>query len=395
MPILHLKANRKTRNYQNANMKFGFKLWRQLQQQKGIQNRFISPTSVTVALSLLLQGADGTTQQEMLEALELQGMSLDDINRANRALYRGLGEAGEGVKVAIANSLWAREGISFKPEFLQANQQYYNAEVEALDFKSPETSMRINTWVSKNTEGKIAKIIDRVRPNDILLLINAIYFKGNWTRQFAPEDTRTKPFFLDRSANNTEQNSPAESTVSVEMMFQRGKYRYLENEQFQGIRLPYGEEGHLSLYIFLPRPGSNLQEFSQQLTAENWQLWMQQFSARKGTIELPRFKMESEMYLSEALQALGIKTVFNLQAANFSKMTDEPVVVNEVKHKTFVEANEKGTEAAAVTSFTVAGRLMSDPPPPPFIMRVERPFFFAIRDDRTGMVLFMGSVVKP
>ncbi|MDY6786052.1 MAG: serpin family protein [Cyanobacteriota bacterium] len=377
---------------QEANVKFGFNLWRQLQQQEGVENTFISPTSVTVALSLLLQGADGTTQQEMLEVLELQGMSLEDINSANQALYRSLGEAGEGVELAIANSLWTHEGISFKPEFLQANRQYYDAEVESLDFASPETLGRINTWVSENTEGKITEIIDRISPDDVLYLINAIYFKGNWTRQFDPEETQSKPFFIDDSADSVEQNSSTETTVSVEMMSQSGEYRYAENEEFQAVSLPYGEEQHLSMYIFLPRPDSNLQEFSQQLTAENWQLWMQRFGRRDGKIELPRFKMEYEMRLNEALQALGMETIFSPQAATFSKMTDEPVVVNEVKHKTFVEVNEEGTEAAAVTSIGVRTTSM---PPPPFEMVVNRPFFFAIRDDRTGMVLFMGSMVEP
>jgi serine protease inhibitor len=382
-----------------ANVKFGLNLWRQLQQQEGLQNTFISPTSVAIALSLLLQGADGTTQQEMLQALSLQGVSLEDLNSANQALYQSWENAGEGMELAIANSLWTRADISFKPEFLQTNQQYYDAEVKALDFNSPETLGQINTWVSENTKGKIQEIIDRINPDDVLFLINAIYFKGNWTHQFDPNQTQTKPFFLEESpesetssTQNAAQNPSAASTVSVEMMSQGGEYRYTENEQFQAVSLPYGEDEHLSMYIFLPRPDSNLQEFSQQLTAENWQLWMQRFGRRDGRIELPRFKLEYEVRLNETLKALGMETLFNPEEANFSKMTDAPVVVNEVKHKTFVEVNEEGTEAAAATSIGVR---VTSVPPPPFQMTVDRPFFFAIRDDRTGIVLFMGSVVQP
>ncbi|MDY7014998.1 MAG: serpin family protein, partial [Cyanobacteriota bacterium] len=322
---------------------------------------------------------------------QLQGMSLEDLNSANQALHQSLEKAGAGVELAIANSLWTREGIAFKPEFLQTNQQYYEAEVKTLDFNSPATLGQINTWVSENTKGKIQKIVDRINPDDILFLINAIYFKGNWTNKFDPEQTQTKPFFLDEEI--PEQSSPTEaSSVSVEMMSQSGEYRYAETEQFQAVSLPYGEEGNLSMYIFLPRSESNLQEFSQQLTAENWQLWMQQFGNREGNIEIPRFKLEYEVSLNEALKVLGMETLFDPAEANFSKMTEASVAVNEVKHKTFVEVNEEGTEAAAVTSIGVR---VTSVPPPPFQMTVDRPFFFAIRDDRTGTVLFMGSMVEP
>lgn len=366
-----------------GNTKFGFNLFQQLQKQEEGKNLFISPSSVAIALNLLLQGADGTTQQEMLQTLELQGMSLEDLNSANQALHQLLENADEGVQLAIANSLWTRQGISFKPEFLQTNQQYYNAEVTELDFSRPDAPGRINTWVSEQTNGKIQKIVDQINPDQILFLLNAIYFKGNWTRQFDPEQTREKPFFLD---DGTQQS------VSVPMMSQGGEYRYTETEQFQAVSLPYGKEGHLSMYIFLPRPDSSLNEFSQQLTAENWQTWMQRFGRRDGKIEIPRFKLEYEVQLNEMLKALGMETAFDPTAANFSKMTDASVVVDEVKHKTFVEVNEEGTEAAAVTSIGVR---VTSVPPPPFQMTVDRPFFFAIRDDRTGTVLFMGSIVRP
>jgi serine protease inhibitor len=364
-----------------ANAKFGFNLFQQLRQQEGNKNIFISPTSVAIALDLLLQGADGTTQQAMFKALELQGMSLEDLNSANRALHQALEKADPGVQLAIANSLWTREGISFKPEFLQTNQQYYDAKVSTLDFTRPEAPNTINTWVSENTNGKIKRMVDQINADAILFLLNAIYFKGDWTQPFDPEQTREKPFFL--SDGTQKQHS---------LMSQGGEYRYSETEQFQAVSLPYGKERHLSMYIFLPRPNSSLSAFSQQLTAENWQTWMQQFSRRDGRIEIPRFKLEYEASLNDVLKALGMETIFDPTTANFSKMTDASVVVDEVKHKTFVEVNEEGTEAAAVTSIGVR---VTSVPPPPFQMTVDRPFFFAIRDERTGTVLFMGSIVEP
>ncbi|NES20576.1 MAG: serpin family protein [Symploca sp. SIO3E6] len=365
-----------------ANTKFGFKLFSEILKQEKDQNIFISPTSVAIALGMAYNGASGETQQGMAEALELQQLSIEDINQAHNILQTSLATADPDVQLSIANSLWAKQGVPFKREFLQTNQQFYGGKLTELDFASPEAPEVINSWVKENTNGKIEQIVEQLKPDDVLFLINAIYFKGNWSEQFDKSQTTELPFYL---TDGTTKQHP--------MMSQFGNYRYAENDSFQAVSLPYGG-GRLSMYIFLPSEQTNLEAFQQQLTQENWRQWMNQFQTRDGEIKLPRFQFDYDIQLNDALKALGMEAAFDASQADFSNMTSVPVKIDEVKHKTFVEVNEEGTEAAAVTSVGIAvtSAVM---PQSPFQMTVDRPFFVAIRDNQTRTVLFMGSVVEP
>ncbi|HEY9743997.1 MAG TPA: serpin family protein [Coleofasciculaceae cyanobacterium] len=366
----------------DANTKFGFKLFSEILKQDSKRNVFVSPTSVAIALSMTYNGASGETQEAMAKALELQGMSLQDVNQANQVLKTTLENADPDVQLSIANSLWARKGVSFKPDFMQRNQEFYKAKVTELDFTKPDATSTINSWVKENTRGKIDQIVQQLKPDDVLFLINAIYFKGNWTKKFDKSQTTERPFYL---ADGTQKQHP--------MMSQSSRYRYFENDAFQAAMLPYGK-GRLSLYVFLPKKNTSLNTFQQQLSAENWQQWMNQFGMRQGTIQLPRFKFDYDIQLNTALKALGMESAFSDSQADFSNMTSESVKIDQVKHKTFVEVNEEGTEAAAATSVgmvTTSARM----PEEPFQMVVDRPFFCAIRDNQTGTVLFMGSIKEP
>ena len=366
----------------DANTKFAFKLFKEILKQDSKKNVFVSPTSVAIALSMTYNGADGETQQAMAKALELQGMSLQDINQGNDTLKATLENADPAVQLSIANSLWVKQGIGFKPDFMQRNQQFYGAKVTELDFGKPDAPKIINNWVKENTRGKIDQIVQQIQPGDVLFLINAIYFKGKWTKEFDKSQTTERPFYL---SDGTQKQHP--------MMSQSGRYRYYENENFQAVTLPYGTE-RLSLYVFLPRKNTSLDAFQQQLAVENWQQWMNQFQMRRGSIQLPRFKFEYDIQLNTALKSLGMEAAFDGSRANFSNMTSASVKIDEVKHKTFVEVNEEGTEAAAATSVraTLTSARM---PEEPFQMIIDRPFFCAIRDNQTGTVLFMGSIREP
>ncbi|NET60337.1 MAG: serpin family protein [Symploca sp. SIO2E6] len=365
-----------------ANTKFGFKLFSEILKQQQDENIFISPTSVAIALAMTYNGASGETQQAMADVLELQQLSLKDINQAHHLLQTSLTTADPQVQLSIANSLWVKQGVPFKGEFLQTNQQFYSGKVTELDFASPEAPKVINSWVKENTNGKIEQIVEQLQPDHLLFLINAIYFKGNWSEQFDKSKTTERPFYL---TDGTTKQHP--------MMSQFGNYRYTENDSFQAISLPYGG-GRLSLYVFLPREDTTLETFQQQLTYENWQQWMNQFQMRDGEIQLPRFQFDYDIQLNDALKALGMEAAFTASQADFSNMTAAPVKIDEIKHKTFVEVNEEGTEAAAATSVGVAITSVTIPKSP-FQMVVERPFFVAIRDNQTRTVLFMGSVVEP
>ena len=367
-----------------ANTRFGFKLYREILKQSGDRNVFVSGSSVGLALAMAYNGAAGQTQQGMARALELQGLSLDDLNRANAALKTALENPDPKVQLKIANSLWGKKGVDFKPEFIERNKTFYAAEVAALDFASPSAPATINSWVSNNTAGKIDKIVDQIDGSSILFLINAIYFKGQWTEAFAKARTAEQPF---RSGAGKQKPHP--------MMSQSGKYNYYESDKFQAVSLPYGGK-RVSMYIFLPAEGSRLAEFHNQLTAENWQAWMSSFRQTDGDIMVPRFKVEYEVDLNDALKALGMTEAFDADRADFSGMlqTYQRAFISKVKHKTFAEVNEEGTEAAAVTSVEMRATSLQTPRKR-FQMVIDRPFFCAIRDNQTGTVLFMGSITDP
>ncbi len=365
-----------------ANTRFGFKLYSEILKQNNGKNVFVSPSSVAIALAMTYNGASGNTKTAMAKTLELQGLNLDEINQAHEDLKALLSQADPNVQVSIANSIWARQDVSFNPSFVQRNQKFYDATVTALDFGAPATVQTMNNWVKENTRGKIDKIIDRINPNQALFLMNAVYFKGKWTNEFNQQQTEEKPFYL---TDGSQKQQP--------FMQQQGRYSYYETEKFQAISLPYGNE-RVSLYVFLPKSKSSLSQFQQALTAENWQTWIDQFSKRSGSIQLPRFKMSYDTDLKQALSALGMSVAFDSQQADFSNLSNSPLSISQVKHKTFVEVNEEGTEAAATTSVGIA--LTSAPMPvEPFKMIVDRPFFCAIRDNQSGEILFMGSIQNP
>jgi serine protease inhibitor len=366
-----------------ANTQFGFKLFDQLAKQDAGKNIFVSTSSVAFALAMIYNGASGETQQAMAKALEVNGMSLQELNQANAALRATLTGADPKVQLNIANSLWARKGITFKPEFVKRNQDFYAAEVSALDFALPSAPATINNWVSQKTNGKITKIIDNIPSDAILYLLNAIYFKGTWAQQFDKGKTKEGRFTLLNGA-----------TKKHPMMSQTGRYRYLESGEFQAISLPYGA-GSVSMYVFLPGKNSDLNKFLAALNAASWESWMSKFRSQEGNITLPRFKLEYEVVLNNAFKALGMESAFDPQRANFKEMyaasPSANVFIGEVKHKTFVEVNEEGTEAAAATS----GGMRATSYMLPFNMVVDRPFFCAIRDNQTGTILFMGAIVEP
>ncbi|MBE9012718.1 serpin family protein, partial [Pseudanabaenaceae cyanobacterium LEGE 13415] len=300
-----------------ANTRFGFKLFSEILKKEGKENVFVSPSSVAIALSMAYNGANGETKTAMARALEFQGMTLEEINQSHRNLKAALEQADPKVQLSIANSLWAREGVSFNPSFLDRNAKFYDAKVTTLDFNQPAAVEEINGWVKESTRGKISQIIDRINPDDLMFLMNAIYFKGKWTNEFDKGNTENRPFTL---VNGSKKQVP--------LMKQQGKYRYLETSQFQAISLPYGDE-RLSMYVFLPK--TNLATFQRSLTAQNWQTWMRQFGSREGQIQLPRFKMEYDVELKEALSALGMGIAFE-DTADFSGLS-RGTKIDHVKHK--------------------------------------------------------------
>uniref|UniRef100_B8HS87 Proteinase inhibitor I4 serpin n=1 Tax=Cyanothece sp. (strain PCC 7425 / ATCC 29141) TaxID=395961 RepID=B8HS87_CYAP4 len=363
----------------SAQTRFSLKLFQAISQQNQGKNVLISPTSIALALSMTYNGAVGETQQAMAKAMELQGITLADLNRANADLKAVLQNPDPKVQLAIANSLWARQDFTLKPNFIQLNRQFYGAEVTNLNFTDANAVNRINGWVSQNTRGKITQIVDRIQPDDVLFLINAIYFKGAWSQPFDPKATQNKPFYRAQGDNRP-----------VPMMSLQEDLSYLSTEQFQAVSLPYGDKKRMRMDIFLPHKSSNLTSFTKTLTVQNWQNWLKQFSTREVALQFPRFKVEYGTELKPVLSSLGMGVAFTHQA-NFANLSPQPTLISQVKHKTFVEVNEEGTEAAAATSVGImvtSARI-------PVEMVVDRPFFYAIRDEQTGAILFMGTMTNP
>lgn len=369
----------------SANNRFGFKLLARILETERDRNVFISPLSTTMALHMVYNGAARETREAMTAALELAGLGLADINAANATLRARLADPDPKVQMSVANSLWAKKTWTFNPDFMARNAAFFGAELSVLDFSAPGAPAVINEWVKMSTKGRIDKIVDGpIDPQTILFLINAIYFKGDWAKPFERADTRDETFYL-----------PKGGRKRVPLMSRSGKYRYLKGDNFQAVRIPYGS-GRVSMYVFLPDESSSLDTFTEGLTALNWTQWTGRFIETDGSLALPRFKLEYERSLNEDLKSLGMAVAFDRERADFSGIStgDDAGCIGDVLHKAFIDVDEKGSEAAAVTKVEML--ILSAPPPQkPFIMRVDRPFFVAIRDDGTGAVLFMGVVVEP
>ena len=380
-------------NLVRANTTFGFKLLNELRKTDQENNTLISPFSVSVALAMVRNGAVDETEQAMINALQLQALDPQSLNANYVYLQRALQAPDSQVTLSIANSLWGAIGIEFDPGFLDRNRQFLDTEISTLDFTEPDNVSTINQSVSDSTDGRISNIIEAIAPSTVVCLISGIYFKGDWQEEFDASRTVDKPFYL---ADGGEKQIP--------MMHKTDWYPYYAGEHFQAVSLPYGD-GQMGMYIFLPNQDTDLNTFLEHLNAESWEGWMSQFSApfseREVELVLPKFKLIYSVELASALKQLGMGIAFDGANADFSRMrvSPVPVFISYLNHHAVVEVNEEGTEAATGTFvFLDEPEVLAEAaeafiPPIPFI--VDRPFFFAIRDNQTETVLFMGAVVDP
>lgn len=364
------------------NNELGFKLLAEIEADKN-DNTFISPTSLFAALSMVYNGADGETKEEIARALQVKGIDVEDLNQANASLMAMLDKDSGDIQLDIANSIWLNDNFHFQEEFSANNEGYFNAEIKEIDVADKASAKKINDWVKAATNDKIEDIVeDPLSSNLVALLLNAIYFKADWTHEFDKELTEKRPFHLKDG-----------KTKEVPFMNMQRELAYMENDDFQAVTLPYGEE-EMSMKVFLPKEKTNLEAFKKSLTSEKWSAWNAEFKSQEGTILLPKFQVEYEVVLNEALEKLGMGSAFD-ERADFTKMVQEDasLLISEVKQKTYIDVHEEGTEAAAVTSVEIreTAAILGDP----FHMEVNRPFFIAITDDETDTILFMGTIGNP
>ena len=369
----------------SANNRFAFAFFGALAARAGPDsNLFVSPVSIAMALGMTVNGAAGATRDSMLHALQVSGLPMDDVNAGYRSvidLLRGLDRA---VEFTLANSIWARAGYSFGVEFLDDARTYFDAEVRTLDFAAPTAAQTINDWVNAQTRGKIPEIVDSPIPRDVIMyLINAIYFKGSWTQQFDRALTRDAPFYL-----------RAGGTVSVPTMSHRdpAPARYVFDPSATVVDLPYGGRAW-SMTIVLPSAATGIDSLVAGLTPERWDGWMAALDTGGVLVTMPKFTLRYDRELRDVLSALGMGIAFSSGLADFTRLLPSGgAYISKVKHKTFVDVYEEGTEAAAVTS--VEFGITSCCSGPPHVI-VDRPFLVAIRERLTGTVLFLGRVMNP
>ena len=378
-----------------GNTRFALKLYRQLKDGQG--NLFLSPYSISTALAMTYAGARGETADEMAAALDFN-LPQDQLHAAFSGLQSGLqvGDAKDGVELAIANALWPHKDYPFRKDYVDLIVGSYASAGQGLDYGNPEVARGIiNGWVEKQTREKIKNLIPEGVIDSLtrMVLTNAIYFKGSWASAFKEKSTREMPFKV-----------TSEKSIKIPMMFQKGKFGYYQDADVQVLEMPYKGE-QVSMIVLLPNQGGTsfgrpanppekkrtLADLEKMLTTAKLSEWLGKLRPIKVDTWLPKFKMTSEFSLADKLQALGMEKAF--ANADFSGMDgSKRLYLSAVLHKAFVEVNEEGTEAAAATA-AVVGFRSARPMGPRF--RADHPFLYLIRDKATGSILFLGRYVTP
>jgi serpin B len=347
-------------------------------------NMMISPLSASTALTMLLNGCEGNTYDQIRGMLKYQGsMTIGEVNAAYKSLVSQLLEADPRVKLALANAAFYRKGFVVKPSFLGTMTNDFGAKIEGLDFALPAALQTINKWASDNTYGKIPKVLDEISPDAVMFLMNALYFKGNWSYQFDKTLTDERPFYLSGG-----------SYVNVSTMTGEVGAKVVNGDSFKAIELTYGRT-NFSMTIIVP--GESISTFRSSFNAAAWKSLTSSLDGMTGfgktVVFIPKFKFAYEKLLNSQLKSMGMTDAFDENLANLSGISDNGLFVDFVKQNTFVEVNEEGTEAAAVTTIGINLTSAGPQQTPTFI--IDKPFIFAIRERNTNTLLFIGQVVNP
>lgn len=357
---------------------FAFDVTGRVSQQEGVdKNVFISPLSLHIALGMLLNGADGQTAQQIQKTLKLDAQTLAEANQTYQNLLQNLPKIDPKVTLTLANSVWYRNTFTVAQSFQDVLKQTFGAKVSAENFTDPATVSKINNWASQQTNGRIPKVISSIEPENILFVLNALYFKGNWQTQFKSEETTDMPFTLASGAQKT-----------VRMMRQKLAMRRAFRDGYTAFELPYGND-RLAMTVLLPATGRSADSLLQAYTATEWSAMQQSMTKGSMDIGLPKFTMNFEIPLNAVLRAMGMPVAFTDQAT-FTKMNPAGgLTLSFIKQNTFVAVDEQGTEAAAVTTGGVSTTSLQMP------TLCDRPFVFVIHEKTTGAILFTGRVADP
>ncbi len=352
---------------------FAFDLLARVEAEEPADNLFLSPLSASMALGMAMVGAEGTTFDAMRSTLGFPGLAREEIGRGYRDLIELLLGLDPSVEIGIGNSVWIREGF---PPLLPGGRGALVR--QELDFGDPSAAETINGWVAEETNGRIEELVTPpIAANVIAFLINAIYFRGDWTEQFDPEETRDAPF-----------TRPDGGTSTVRMMSRRGEIAHASVEGWQAVELPYGGQA-FAMTLLLPDPDLSVEDLATSLDRDTWQAILGALAERDIRLSMPRFEITYEKVLNDVLQAMGMEAAFSNLTADFSRMVEGGGVwIDEVKQKSFVRVDEEGTEAAAATSVTIV-----ESAPPAIVF--DRPFLLVLRERLTGPVRWQGRRPSP
>ena len=363
----------------DASNSFSFALWSKVSAAQPNQNVFISPLSASYALGMALNGAASQSFDQMRSALQLTGVSQQDIDAGYKSLTGLLTSLDPSVTMRVANSIWYRQGFPVNQPFIDVGKSYFDADVAGLNFNDVAGSLAaINGWVSQKTNGKIPSVLNDIEPDEVMFVINALYFHGSWRAKFDPSKTTDELF---TTAPGVRQ--------PMRLMHRQDGMRYVETPSYQAVDLPYGN-GAFAMTVLLPKAGTDIEAFSARLTQTSWHSLLSSFGDAQVDLSLPKFSLKYERVVNDDLKALGMVAPFDPDLADFSRMSPQGAFINFVKQNTFVNVDEEGTEAAAVTVVGFEATSVESSP----VMRVDRPFLFVIHERRSGTVLFMGKIVR-
>lgn len=364
-----------------AESRFAFDLFRATQGPSA-GNLFISPLSVSLALSMTLNGADGGTLDAMRNALWVGDLEIAEINQANKDLTALLLGMDNTVEIGIANSVWYQDEYSLNTAFAGDVHDYYDGRADGLNFADPHAKDVINGWVSDKTNGKIKNLLEGISSNEVMFLVNAIYFKGTWQYRFDKAETHDREF---RRENGSIVNVPTMHLPNCDL-------EVMYNDRLTLVDLPYGN-GQFSMTILLPNGETTVSEITGQLSHDSLQVWLSKANLISTQLEMPRFRMDWKNDLVGALSKMGMSVAF-FASASFPNFFEDspPLYISRVVHGTFVDVTEDGTEAAAAT--VVAMGVLSAIPTP-YLLQINRPFIFIIRERHTQAVLFVGQLMDP
>jgi serine protease inhibitor len=366
------------KNLVDTNTEFALNLFNGLANEDSSNNIFISPISISIAMAMAYNGAIGTSQKEISNTLKFTGYNPDSLNNAFKLLLSSMSGIDEMVELYTGSSIWLKNDLEINKDFQYLAENYYNASINPADFDSSDTVNKINDWVSKVTEGKIKNIASPSSLKDeVMYLVNAIYFKGQWKDKFKQENTGEDDFFL-----------ADKSSKKVQMMNNSGKFDYYRGEKFQMLRMPYGRDKS-AMYVLLPDEGFDINDLSASLTFQLLNNYILQSSNEEVILKFPKFDIDYSVNLKKILSNMGINTPFDKDTADFGGIAPG-LFISQIDHKAIIEVNEEGTIAAAATSFGMGATAAR-----PVEFTVNRPFILFIRDDRTGNILFEGRIMQP